>query len=134
MKLGSLDIRQQVELVLRLPAEERARFLLEAPKPMALVRSLPDGDFYLTAREIGPQGALPLLALASASQIAHLLDLESWRRDRFDPGRCGAWVALLVEAGDATILRFARTIDDETLILLFRLWANVKPLDRKSVV
>jgi hypothetical protein len=129
MKLGSLDIRQQVELVLRLPAEERARFLLEAPKPMALVRSLPDGDFYLTAREIGPQGALPLLALASASQIAHLLDLESWRRDRFDPGRCGAWVALLVEAGDATILRFARTIDDETLILLFRLWANVKPLE-----
>jgi hypothetical protein len=129
MKLPNSSIRQQAELVLRLPAEERAKFLLEAPKPMALVRALPDSDFYLTVREIGPEGALPLLVLASASQIAHLLDLESWRRDRFDPLRCGAWVALLVEAGDATILRFARTIDDETLILLFRLWANVKPLD-----
>ncbi len=129
MTLANLDIRQQAELVLRLPAEERARFLLESPKPMALVRALPDGDFHLTVREVGPQGALPLLALASASQIAHLLDLESWRRDRFDPGRCGAWVALLVEAGEATIKRFARTIDDETLILLFRLWANVKPLE-----
>jgi hypothetical protein len=115
--------------VLQLPAEQRARFLLDSPKPMALVRALPDGEFYLTVREIGPQGALPLLALASASQIAHLLDLESWRRDRFDPLRCGAWVALLVEAGEATIRRFARTIDDETLILLFRLWAKVKPLD-----
>jgi len=129
MALANLDIRRQAELVLRLPAEERARFLLEAPKPMALVRALPDGDFYLTVREVGPQGALPLLALASASQIAHLLDLESWRRDRFDPLRSGAWVALLVEAGEATIRRFARNIDDETLILLFRLWAKVKPLD-----
>jgi hypothetical protein len=129
MALANLDIRRQAELVLRLPAEERARFLLEAPKPMALVRALPDGDFYLTVREVGPQGALPLLALASASQIAHLLDLESWRRDRFDPLRCGAWVALLVESGEATIRRFARTIDDETLILLFRLWAKVTPLD-----
>jgi hypothetical protein len=128
-KLPNLSLRQQAELVLRLPAEQRAAFLLEAPKPMALVRALPDGDFYLTVREVGPEGALPLLVLASASQIAHLLDLESWRRDRFDPIRCGAWVALLVEAGEATILRFARTIDDETLILLFRLWARVKPLE-----
>jgi hypothetical protein len=129
MAPANLEIRRQAELVLRLPAEERARFLLEAPKPMALVRALPDGDFYLTVREVGPQGALPLLALASASQIAHLLDLESWRRDRFDPLRSGAWVALLVEAGEATIRRFARNIDDETLILLFRLWAKVQPLD-----
>jgi hypothetical protein len=129
VKLANLSIRQQAELVLALPAEERARNLLDAPKPMALVRALPDGEFYLTVREVGPQGALPLLALASASQIAHLLDLESWRRDRFDPLRCGAWVALLVESGEATIRRFARTIDDETLILLFRLWAKVTPLD-----
>ena len=129
MTLANVEIRRQVEEALRLPAESRARYLLESPKPMALVRALPDGEFYLTAREVGPQGALPLLALASASQIAHLLDLESWRRDRFDALRCGAWVALLVEAGEATIKRFARTIDDETLILLFRLWANVKPLD-----
>jgi hypothetical protein len=129
MTLANLELRQQVELLLRLPAEQRARFLLEAPKPMALIRALPDGEFYLTAREIGPQGALPLLALASASQIRHLLDLESWRRDRFDPLRSGAWVALLVEAGEATVIRFARTIDDETLILLFRLWAKVRPLD-----
>jgi hypothetical protein len=125
----SLTIRQQAELVLRLPAHDRLKFVLDAPKPMAVTRALPDSDFYLTVREVGPQDAIPLLALASTTQIAHLLDLESWRRDRFDPTRCGAWVALLVEAGEATIRRFARTIDDETLILLFRLWARVTPLD-----
>jgi hypothetical protein len=122
-------IRDQAESVLRLPAQERLTMLLDAPKPMALVRAIPDGDFYLTVREVGPQEALPLLALASPSQIAHLLDLESWRRDRFDPLRSGAWVALLTEAGESTIRRFARTIDDETLILLFRTWARVRPLE-----
>jgi hypothetical protein len=129
MALAKPGIREQAELVLRLPPEQRGRFLLEAPKPMALVRALPDADFYLTVREIGPQGALPILALASASQISHLLDLESWRRDRFDAVRCGAWVALLVEAGEPTLRRFVRSVDDETLILLFRLWAHVRPLD-----
>ena len=120
---------EQVDLVLRLPSKQRLQFLVEGPKPMALVRALPDGDFYMTVREVDPQEALPLLALASSSQIAHLLDLESWRGDRFDPLRCGAWVALLVEAGEATIRRFARTIDDETLILLFRNWARVRALE-----
>jgi hypothetical protein len=130
---ADVELRRQAESLLRLPAAERARSLLTSQKPMALVRALPDGDFYLTVREVDPLDALPLLALASASQIAHLLDLESWRRDRFDPLRSGAWVALLVEAGEATIRRFARTIDDETLILLFRLWARVKPLEIAGV-
>ena len=106
-KLPNLSLRQQAELVLRLPAEQRAAFLLDAPKPMALVRALPDGDFYLTVREVGPEGALPLLALASANQIAHLLDLESWRRDRFDPLRSGAWVALLVDPPLILVTRIA---------------------------
>jgi len=128
-KSSSLTVREQAELILRLPASERLSFVLNSPKPMALARAIPDGDFYLTVREVGPQEALPLLALASPSQIAHLLDLESWRRDRFDPLRSGAWVALLVEAGEATVRRFARAIDDETLILLFRLWARVRPLE-----
>src|SRR5262245_49399583 len=124
-----LSVREQAELVLRLPAAERLKFVLEAPKAMSLARTLPDGDFYMTVREVGPQDAVPLLALASTTQLAHLLDLESWRRDRFDPLRCGAWVAMLVEAGEATLRRFTRTIDDETLILLFRSWAHVRPLE-----
>lgn len=124
-----LTIREQAELVLRLPAPERLDFFLDAPKPMALVRAIPDGDFYLTVREVGPQDALPLLALAAPSQIAHLLDLESWRRDRFDSVRCGAWVALLAESGEDALRRFAHTIDDDTLILLFRTWARVHTLD-----
>jgi hypothetical protein len=64
------------------------------------VRALPDGEVYLTVREVGPLDAMPLLALASASQLVHILDLESWRGDRFDADRSGAWVALFAEAGE----------------------------------
>ena len=129
MPKGSLSIREQADLILRVPAAERMRLLLEAPKPMALVRALPDGDFYLTVREVGPHDALPILALASAPQINHLLDLESWRGDRFDPLRAGAWVALLAETDEATLRRFTRNADDEVLALLIRDWARIRPLE-----
>jgi Family of unknown function (DUF6178) len=127
-KRPALTVHDQAELVLRLPAAQRWEFLLEAPKPMALVRALPDGDFYLTIREVEPLEALPLLQLASAGQITHLLDLEAWRADRFDPLRCGAWVALLTECDEATLRRFVRNADDEMLVLLFRDWAHVSAL------
>jgi hypothetical protein len=126
---ATLSVREQADLVLRLPPAERLKFLLQAPKPMALVRALPDGDFYLTVREVGPLDALPILELGSASQIEHVVDLESWRGDRFDPLRCGAWVALLAEAGEATLKRFVRAADDPTLVLLLRDWARVLPLE-----
>ena len=33
---------------------------------------------------MGPADSLPLLGLASAAQLQHLLDLEAWRNDRLD--------------------------------------------------
>jgi hypothetical protein len=130
-RLAALSTREQAELALRIPARERLELLLHAPKPMQLVRALPDAELYLTVREIGPHDSLPLLALSSASQITHLLDLESWRHDRFDGDRMGAWVALVLEAGDPVIRRFLRSADDETLAMLFHKWARVTqiPID-----
>ena len=128
-RIGSLSIVDQAELALRLPAKERLELLLHAPKPMALVRALPDFEVYLTIREIGPSDAMPLLALASGPQIAHVIDLESWRGDRFDPERSGAWVALLLEAGEPTIRRFLNVADDELLALLFRRWIRATPIE-----
>jgi hypothetical protein len=130
-RLAALSVRGQAELALRLPAPERLELLLHAPKPMQLVRALPDAELYLTVRELGPADALPLLALTSSSQLTHLLDLESWRRDRFDADRAGAWAAVLVEAGEPVVRRFLRNTDDEVLVLLFRDWARVEqiPID-----
>lgn len=128
-RVRALSVREQAELALRLPAKERLSLMLHAPKPMRLVRSLPDAELYFTTRELGPADALPLLALASAEQLAHVLDLESWRHDRFDAPRAGAWVALLLEAGEPTIRRFLRSTDDEMLTLLFQRWVRVSSID-----
>jgi len=127
--LSRLSVREQAALSLLLPAQRRLQFLLQAPRTMRLVRALPDADLYLTIREIGPVDALPLISLASTDQIQHLLDLESWRQDRFDADRCGAWVALLVEAGESALRRFLRDADDELLALLFRKWIRVEQIE-----
>lgn len=123
--LADWETRQQAELALRLPAADRLRLILHAPHPMRLVRSLPPADFYLTIREVGPVDAIPILSLASDEQITHLLDLEAWRGDRFDAERCGAWVALILEAGDESLRRFIRQMDDEMLMLLIHNWLHL---------
>lgn len=128
-RLAALSPRDQIELALRLPPLDRLELLLHAPKPMPLVRSLPDFELYLTVREVGPLDSEPLLALASAEQLEHVIDLESWRGDRFDADRSGAWAALFLEAGEPTLRRFLRKTDDETLILLFQKWLRVHPLE-----
>lgn len=128
-RLSALSPREQAELALRLSPRDRLELLLHAPKPMPLVRSLPDFELYLTVREVGPAEAEPLLALASAEQLEHVVDLESWRGDRFDADRSGAWAALFLEAGEPTLRRFLRKADDETLVLLFQKWLRVHPLE-----
>jgi len=132
-RLAGIPLEGQVELALRLPAGERLELLLHAPKPMRLVRMLPDTELYLTVREVGPTDALPLVALAAAPQLVHLVDLESWRGDDFDARRCGAWVALLLEAGDNVLRRFLREIDDELLVLVLQKWARLTQIEHEDI-
>jgi hypothetical protein len=128
-RLRGWSVRELAELALRLPAAARLELMLHAPKPMRLVRALPDSELYLTVRELGPADALPLLSLASAEQLEHLLDLECWRRDRFDAKRAGAWVALLLEGGEPVARRLLRLADDALLALLFQRWAGARPVE-----
>ena len=131
-RLTGVPLEGQVDLALRLPARERLELLLHAPRPMRLVRTLPDTELYLSVREVGPTDALPLVALAAAPQLVHLVDLESWRRDEFDAKRCGAWLALLLEAGENVLTRFVREIDDELLVLALQKWARVTQIEHED--
>jgi len=128
-RVAEMTVKQQAELALRLAPQQRMELLLHAPKPMRLVRSLPDFDWYITVREIGPADALALIRLASAEQMLHLFDLEAWRHDRFDGDRAGAWLAVLLESGEPALLRFLRHADERLLALLLKRWLHIEPLE-----
>src|SRR6201988_5399233 len=71
-RLAALNVREQAELAIRLPAKEGLEMLLHAPKPMALYLPLPDGEVCLTVRQVGPYDALPVCAPPWAAQFGHL--------------------------------------------------------------
>lgn len=121
--------RDQVLKVLAMEPGDRIPALLNAPRAMRLVRSVPAPDLYLTIRETGPVDAVPVLALASREQLQHVLDLESWRGDRFDGLRAGAWAAVLVEAGASTLRRFLQAADDAEVALLLQSWARLEEIE-----
>jgi Family of unknown function (DUF6178) len=127
-RIERLTLGQKVELALRVPPARRLDLLLHARRPREVVRALPDAELYLTVREVGPTDALPLLALASTEQLLHVLDLESWRGDRFDADRAGAWLALVLEADERATTRVLRALDDQVLALVLHDWIRIEPI------
>ncbi len=84
--------------ILALPSEQALDRILSDPQPAALVHSFPETDFYLLIHDIGPEDCLPLLALASDRQWDHVVDLESWDKDRIENNQAMRWLNLLLTA------------------------------------
>jgi hypothetical protein len=92
--------------ILALPPEEALNRILSAREPAALVHSIPESDLYLLVHDIGPEDALPLLALASDKQWEHIVDLESWAKDRIEVHSVTRWLNLLLESDPQRFLRW----------------------------
>ena len=116
-----LQLQEKRRKVLELAPEKALDRILEDPQPAALVHSFPEQDLYLLINEIGPEDSLPLLSLATNKQWEHIVDLETWQKDRLDPKAVTRWLSLLLEA-DAK--RFFRWFLEEKLefieLYLFR--------------
>ncbi|MBI5581320.1 MAG: hypothetical protein HY895_19385 [Deltaproteobacteria bacterium] len=92
--------------ILALPPEEALNRILSAREPAALVHSIPGSDLYLLVHDIGPEDALPLLALASDAQWDHIVDLEGWAKDRIEVHSVTRWLSLLLESDPQRFLRW----------------------------
>ncbi len=92
--------------ILSLPPEHALERILSDPQPAALVHSFPEPDLYFLVHDIGPEDALPLLALASNKQWDHLVDLETWARDRIEVNHLTRWMSLLMEADPKRFIRW----------------------------
>ncbi len=110
--------RQQI---LSMTPEKALSAIAEHPLPVTLVQSMAEEDFYLLVHAVGPDDALPVLALASNPQWEYLLDMETWIKDRMDTHALTLWIKRLLKA-DADRLTHWITHEkqDELILYLFR--------------
>jgi hypothetical protein len=93
-----LQLQENRRKILELPPEKALTRILDDSQPAALVHSFPEQDLYLLVNEIGPEDSLPLLSLATNKQWEHMVDLETWQKDRLDLKMVTRWLSLLLEA------------------------------------
>lgn len=133
--LEKAEPREVSRHLMVLPARERMNLLLGRKDGEAVAAALPEQDFYLTVKEIGPDDALPLLAMARVEQLDHIFDLEWWRKDRIQPTRAIEWMDRLFRASGRKVLAWLYHADFELLVTLFKKWIRVvlKPEDLDPV-
>jgi len=101
-----LQLQEKRRKILELPPVKALDRILDDPQPAALVHSFPEQDFYLLVNEIGPEDSLSLLSLATNKQWEHIVDLETWQKDRLDPKAVTRWLSLLLEADPKRFFRW----------------------------
>ena len=80
--------------------------ILEHQNPKEIVNALSGEDFFWLVKKIGEDDCITLLELASEEQWQYLLDLEIWRKDRFDPVNASQWMKRLQTADTKRLVRW----------------------------
>jgi Family of unknown function (DUF6178) len=72
--------------------------ILREDNPRELIRGLPQEDFFWLVKKVGDNDCLTLLEMASQDQWQYLLDMELWRKDRFNQDQAFQWLERLKQA------------------------------------
>ena len=118
------QLQQKRREILALPPNEALERILEDPQPAALVHSFPEPDFYFLVQDIGPEDSLALLSLASDRQREHLIDLETWQRDRIEIPSVTRWLNLLLQADPQRFIRWF--LNEKLEFVEFYLFKNIE--------
>jgi len=113
------NLHQQRKELLALEPHKALDRILNADEPTALVHSFSEQDLYFLIHDIGPDGALPILSLASDKQREYILDIETWHRDHIDISAVTRWFDLLCRADGPRTIRWL--IDNKTEFLEYYL-------------
>lgn len=113
-RMGLMETRTQL---LAMAPEKALEGILEFPQPAALVHAFPEEDLYFLIHEIGPQDALPIIALASSKQLEYLLDQEIWQRDRLHIETLAEWLGHFLKS-DPSSDRMTQWLTTEKLELI----------------
>lgn len=118
--LAALPVDEQVALVCESPVRRRAELLDLVTAPEEVIPRIPPAELCFVAKALGLSDAGWLLEHATEEQIATALDLDAWSALVPDRERLDGWLAALASAGEETLLRAARGIDFELLVLALR--------------
>jgi hypothetical protein len=117
LALAKLPVAEQVALVCETPVARRAELIELAREPERLIPALPEAELVFTVKGLGLADAGWILAHASDDQLQTCIDLDAWSGALPDRVKLGEWLAAIAEGGDDTLLRAARTVDPELLML-----------------
>ena len=118
--LSALPIEEQVALICESPVRRRAELLALVSAPEEVIPLIPPAELCFVAKAVGLSDAGWLLEHATEEQIATAIDLDAWNALVPDRARLDEWLAAFSDAGEETMLRAARAIDFELLVLLLR--------------
>lgn len=124
-----LELQRQRAALAALPGEKAINYILEARNPAALVHSLPEEDFHFLIHDIGPEDALPILALATDTQLEYILDIEGWRQDRIQIPVLTKWLTLMMQAHPQRLV--AWLVEQQPDLMDFFLHKNIQVLIRE---
>ncbi|MFP5213409.1 MAG: DUF6178 family protein, partial [Acidobacteriota bacterium] len=128
-RLEKLSAEELSRHVMRFPVKRRMELILSRHDADAVVKAMPEQDFYYSVQEIGPEDSLPLLAMARVEQLEYLFDLEWWQKDRIAAAKALGWIEKLSRTGEEQLLSWLYKVDFELLVALFKQWirADVVP-------
>ena len=118
--LAGLDPAEQAAVVCEASLPIRRQIIDLLPSPEDVIPLIPEAEFCYTCRSIGLEDASWLLPMASEAQLVTAFDLDAWSGLTIDPRRLDDWMAAVADSDDATVLRMARAIDPEMLVLYLR--------------
>jgi len=108
---------------LALPPRALISRVLDQPKLIQAVQSLPPATLGSLVRHVGLEDAGELLALASPEQLVRVLDDDVWAAagsghdEKFDAERFGLWLEVLREAGEEVAAEKLLTLPEELVTL-----------------
>lgn len=127
--LDSLRMEDRAELVTRFSGRARFDLIMLSQDAEALVKELPEPEFWITVKQSGDEDSLELLGMARPEQIQHIFDLEWWHHDRLDTLAVVYWLNLLSYAGPDVPVKWFQQADEELLVSAFGKFFRVYKTD-----
>ena len=119
-ELAALRPELQATVICEAPLSIRRQMIELLPSPEDVIPLIPEAEFTYICRAIGLEDASWLLPMATETQLVTAFDLDAWSGLSIDHTRLDLWMAALADSDDETMLRAARALDPEMLVLFLR--------------